>query len=154
MMMPYRPLQLAAALVAAGLLAACGNDAETPATAATGNDTSHGRAVYMGTCSACHQPDGRGLRGAFPPLAGSDWLAGHPVEEAIAVVVQGLSGPLLVNGETYNAVMPPAAHLSDADIAAALSFVYGEWGNDGRRVSAEQVAAVRRGEMPAPAGDP
>lgn len=148
-MMPYRSVRLSAFLAACGLLAACGNDTQAP-TADSGGD-GRGRSVYLSACSACHQPDGRGLRGAFPPLAGSDWLAGHPVEEAVAVVLQGLSGPLVVNGETYNAVMPPAAHLSDDDIAAALSFVYSQWGNDGREVTPAQVAAVRRGEMPAPA---
>jgi mono/diheme cytochrome c family protein len=142
------PIRSTAALALASLLAACGSDTSAPATS-TGSDA--GRAIYMSTCSACHQPEGRGLRGAFPPLAGSDWLASHPTEAAIATVLHGLSGPIEVNGERYNAVMPPIPHLSDEQVAAVLGYVYSQWGNDGRSVTAEQVAAVRRGETPAEA---
>ncbi|HBK57555.1 MAG TPA: nitrite reductase [Xanthomonadales bacterium] len=102
-----------------------------------------GKAAYLANCAACHQPDGKGLPGAFPPLAGSDWLAGNPPETVIASVLKGIQGEMTVNGVTYNNVMPAMSHLSDTDIAAILSHVHGAWGNSGPAVSAEQVAAQR-----------
>jgi nitrite reductase (NO-forming)/hydroxylamine reductase len=103
------------------------------------------KAAYLANCAACHQPDGKGLPGAFPPLAGSDWLTANPAETVIASVLKGLQGEMVVNGVTYNNVMPAMSHLSDTDIAAILSHVYTSWGNAGPAVSAEQVAAQRAG---------
>jgi mono/diheme cytochrome c family protein len=80
-----------------------------------------GADVYQGACASCHRPDGAGVSGAFPPLAGNP-NATDPayVEE---VVRNGKSGPIEVNGETYDAVMPPVANLTDAEIAAVAAFV-------------------------------
>ncbi|MDX1572304.1 MAG: cytochrome D1 domain-containing protein, partial [Xanthomonadales bacterium] len=64
---------------------------------------------------------------------------------AIDTVLGGMSGPITVNGQTYNAVMPPMSHLSDAEIAAILSYVYGAWGNDGDAIAAAEVASARAG---------
>ena len=102
----------------------------------------HGKKVYDGNCAACHQPDGAGLKGAFPPLAGSDYLQGDR-KQVMTAALFGLSGPITVNGEQYNGVMPSMGHLSDADLAAALTYVWGSWGNDGAAVSVEEVAALR-----------
>ena len=65
----------------------------------------YGKKVYEGNCAACHQVDGRGLTGAFPPLAGSDYLRGER-EDVLAVALFGLSGPITVNGQDFNAMMP------------------------------------------------
>lgn len=101
-----------------------------------------GEAGYKSYCQSCHQPDGSGMAGVFPPLAGSDYLLEDP-ERAIGIVLQGLSGPIEVNGNTYNAVMPHLAYLSDEQIADVLTYVLNAWGNDGGYVSVEQVAAGR-----------
>jgi nitrite reductase (NO-forming)/hydroxylamine reductase len=101
-----------------------------------------GKAVYLANCAACHQPDGTGLKGAFPPLAGSDYLQGDR-KQVMTAALFGLSGPITVNGEQYNGVMPSMGHLSDEDLAAALTFVWGSWGNTGSAVSVEEVAALR-----------
>lgn len=102
-----------------------------------------GKQVYMGLCFACHQPDGKGLPGAFPPLAGSDFLqADH--ERAVRIVLKGLTGPVTVSGQSFNSVMPPQeAVLTDAQIADALTFVLNTWGNKGDPLSAAQVKAIR-----------
>jgi len=102
-----------------------------------------GKQVFMGLCFACHQPDGKGLPGAFPPLAGSDFLlADH--ERAVRIVLKGLTGPVTVNGQTINSVMPPQeAVLTDAQIADVLTFVLNSWGNTGDALSAAQVKAIR-----------
>jgi nitrite reductase (NO-forming)/hydroxylamine reductase len=101
-----------------------------------------GEAVYLANCSACHQPNGKGLPGAFPPLAGSDYLRGNR-QEVMAAALFGLSGPITVNGVAYNGMMPSLGHLTDEDLAAALTYVFGAWGNDLAAVSAAEVAALR-----------
>jgi nitrite reductase (NO-forming) len=65
-----------------------------------------GRRVFAMSCFACHQPDGRGIAGVFPPLAGSDVLRGDRAR-VVSIPVKGLSGPLTVNGKAYNSLMPP-----------------------------------------------
>jgi len=102
-----------------------------------------GKQVYMGLCFACHQPDGKGLPGAFPPLAGSDFLAADH-ERAIRIVLKGLTGPVTVNGTTINSAMPPQeAVLTDAQIADVLTYVLNSWGNKGEAYTAAQVKAIR-----------
>jgi len=105
-----------------------------------------GQRVYASTCSACHQGEGQGVAAAFPPLASSDFLnADKP--RAIAAVLFGLTGPVTVNGQPFNSVMP-ALGMSDDDVANALTYVYSQWQNAGHDVTPEEVAAVRRGGPP------
>ncbi len=101
-----------------------------------------GEAVYIANCAACHQPDGTGLKGAFPPLAGSDYLQGDR-KQVMSAALFGLSGPITVNGVDYDGVMPSLGHLPDEDLAAALTYVFGSWGNDLAAVSVAEVAALR-----------
>jgi nitrite reductase (NO-forming) len=101
-----------------------------------------GGALFNGTCSVCHQANGQGLEGVFPPLAKSDYLAADTTR-AIATVINGLSGPITVNGKTYNSVMPPMSQLADDEVANLLTYVGNSWGNSSAAVSAEQVAKVR-----------
>jgi nitrite reductase (NO-forming) len=102
-----------------------------------------GKQVYMGLCFACHQPDGKGLPGAFPPLAGSDFLQADR-ERAVRIVLKGLTGPVTVNGTTINSAMPPQeAVLTDAQIADVLTYVFNSWGNSGDAFSAAKVKAIR-----------
>jgi nitrite reductase (NO-forming) len=100
-----------------------------------------GRRVYGRTCIACHQANGQGVPGTFPPLAGSDFLNDNP-RRAIGIVLNGLTGPVVVKGTTYNAVMP-ALRLGDDDIAYVLTYVLSQWGNSGAVVSREEVRHAR-----------
>jgi len=100
-----------------------------------------GERVYKNVCAACHQPSGLGIAGSFPPLAGSDFLNADK-DRAIRIAIGGLSGRIVVNGKEYNSQMP-ALNLSDEDIANALTYVYGQWGNAGHEVKPAEVAAVR-----------
>ena len=102
-----------------------------------------GKEAYLHNCSACHQPDGKGLTGAFPPLAGADWLRDKTPAQVAATVLTGLQGEIVVNGVTYNSLMPAQSHISDADIAAIITWVLGSWDNPGGSISAEEVAALR-----------
>ncbi|HSI56810.1 MAG TPA: copper-containing nitrite reductase [Ideonella sp.] len=102
-----------------------------------------GQALFAGTCSTCHQATGAGLPGVFPPLAKSDWLAANP-KAAIDAVLHGLSGPVKVNGQDYNSVMPPMNQLTDDEIANILTYVLGSWGNAGGRITKAEVAERRK----------
>jgi nitrite reductase (NO-forming) len=116
--------------------------AEIIGTATKEQRVAAGAVLYNGTCSVCHQQNGAGLEGVFPPLANSDYLMAD-TERAIAVVLNGLTGEVVVNGNTFNSVMPPMSQLNDDEIANILTFALNNWGNDGDTVSAEEVAAVR-----------
>jgi nitrite reductase (NO-forming) len=112
-----------------------------------------GAQVYTTTCAACHQPNGAGIPGAFPPLANSDYLMANK-ERAIGVVLHGLSGPITVNGVPFNAVMPGLS-LSDRDVAAVLSYVRRNFGNTASDMVTEaDVARVRASGLYKPAGMP
>ena len=101
-----------------------------------------GMAVYASNCQACHQADGQGLAGAFPPLAQSDFLAGNR-GEVLQAALFGLSGPITVNGVEYNGVMPSMGYLTDQELADAVTYVFSSWGNSLAGVSVEEVAALR-----------
>lgn len=100
-----------------------------------------GKTVYSSTCMACHQANGEGIMGVFPPLAKADYL-NESVTRAIENVKFGLSGEIEVNGNLYNSVMP-AQNISDQDVANVLTYVYNNWGNNGAEVTTEMVRAVK-----------
>jgi nitrite reductase (NO-forming) len=101
-----------------------------------------GGALYNGTCSVCHQATGEGIPTVFPPLAKSDFLNADKVR-AIGAVLNGLTGPVTVNGNTYNSVMPPMSQLNDDEVANILTYVLNSFGNNGGQVSAADVAHQR-----------
>jgi nitrite reductase (NO-forming) len=109
-----------------------------------------GKALFAGTCSACHQVEGQGLAAVFPPLAGSDYLNADQAR-AINVVLNGLSGKVTVNGAAYDSVMPPMSQLNDDEVANILTFVLNSWGNKGGQISSAQVKE-KRAATPRPAG--
>src|SRR5690606_26372683 len=108
-----------------------------------GGAATGGEQAYLANCAACHQPDGKGLAGAFPPLAASDWLQGKTAADVATTVLTGLDGEIVVNGVTYNSLMPAQSHISDADIAAISTYVMNQWGNPGGSVTEAEVAARR-----------
>ncbi len=101
-----------------------------------------GEALYTGTCSVCHQANGAGLPNVFPPLAKSDFLMADK-QRAIGIVVNGLSGPVKVNGAQFDSVMPPMSQLTDDEVANILTYVRNSWGNQGEAVGKDEVAKVR-----------
>ena len=106
-----------------------------------------GKLIYnRPTCVTCHQADGNGTPGQFPPLAGSDWVSEAEPGRLIRIVLNGLQGSINVNGKSYNGTMVPwKDQLTDKEVAAVLSYVRGnkDWGNKYPPVKPEQVAAVR-----------
>ena len=93
-------------------------------------------------CVTCHQANGMGVAGAFPPLVGSGEFYGDCTKHA-GLIINGLNGPVEVQGVTYNAVMPPQANLSNHEIAAVITYVRKSWGNDDGHCMPAQVAAAR-----------
>jgi len=102
---------------------AVAREAEEKAVTAAVDPALAGRRIYTARCQACHQADGKGVPGAFPPLVGSEWVTGAP-ETVVHIVLDGLQGPVQVAGQTYNGAMPAWRDLlSDAEIAAVVTFV-------------------------------
>ena len=100
-----------------------------------------GKQTYMQLCFACHMPDGKGMPKVFPPLAGADYLLAD-TDRAIRIAKKGLTGPVTVNGETYNSIMPPNDHLTDQQVADVVTYVLNAWGNDGGSVTVDDVRRV------------
>lgn len=122
--------------VLAFAVAVCGGAAELSP------QQERGRAHFSRYCVACHQLNGEGARGAFPPLAGSDFLMADK-DRSIGIVIQGLSGKIMVNGAEYNGVMPPPGVPDDEEIADVLTYVRNSWGNRGEPVTMAEVQTVR-----------
>ncbi len=100
-----------------------------------------GKKTYLASCFACHGQDGKGIPAVFPPLAGSDFLKADK-DRAIRVILKGLTGPVTVNGKTYNSAMPPQ-DLTDDQTADVLTYVNNAFGNTNGPVTAEDVKRVR-----------
>jgi len=125
-----------AVIVAAGLIFTI------PHAKVMGAQPPDGRAIFLLNCAACHQPNGQG-GGPYPPLAGNPDINKVDSAGVIQTVLNGRSGPITVNGAQYGGNMPSWRELSDADIAAVLTYVRTAWGNGAPAVSADQVAAAR-----------
>ncbi len=115
-----------AAWTIAGLIAAL-----IACNAAWASNEEAGRDLYVKTCSACHQPDGKGIPDAFPALAGNALVQGN-VKDFAAVPLTGRGG------------MPNfSSRLGNATLAQILNYVRNAWGNKGTPISAADIAALR-----------
>jgi len=104
---------------------------------------SAGHELFNQYCATCHQEDGIGLSGAVPPLDGSPFVTAES-DVPVSIVLMGISGPITVNGDRYNGRMPTFRPvLSDADIAAILSYVRQAWSNDADAVAPRRVGTLR-----------
>jgi mono/diheme cytochrome c family protein len=125
-------LVFALALVAA----ACGggSSTETPATTSPaeqsteapsgGGDVAAGEKIYVGTCAACHAPDGTGVTGLGKPIVGSEFVAGLSEQELVDFIKVGRDPGDPAN--TTGVGMPPKGgnpSLSDSDIADVVSYI-------------------------------
>lgn len=102
-----------------------------------------GRQLY-GNCLPCHQANGQGMRGLYPPLAGSEWVNGD-AQVLSQIVLRGLNGPITVQGSIYNSIMPAwSQRFDDREMAALLTYIRSNFGNSAEEVSPETVGAARR----------
>ncbi|UCH27858.1 MAG: cytochrome c [Trueperaceae bacterium] len=108
-----------------------------------------GETVYA-NCLACHQAEGQGLPGVFPPLAGhAPSLYRADRDQLPLTILYGLQGTIEVSGQSYTGLMPQWPQLSDEEIAAVLNYILNAWGNDQllpddySPYRAEELAALR-----------
>ena len=112
-----------------------------PLTAAEAASFERGRELFARNCVSCHHPSGRGEPGKAPPLRHSPWVLGS--EEVLGrIVLQGMGGPLEIDGQEWNQEMP-AFVAGDADIADLLTYLRREWGHGAEPLTAEQIAGIR-----------
>jgi mono/diheme cytochrome c family protein len=100
-----------------------------------------GKKVYNTNCASCHHADGLGQPGMYPPMGGSEWVCGNKVRLA-AILLQGLSGPLTVNGNSYGAAVMPAwgPNLTDDKIADVMTYIRASFGNTDNAVTEDEVS--------------
>lgn len=106
--------------------------------------SANGAQLYTANCVACHQANGTGLPGVFPPLSGSEWVDAEDPGVVIRIVLQGVQGPLTVDGAQYNGMMPPFHDkFSDEEMAAIVNYIRTNFGNSASETDAQYVAQVR-----------
>ncbi|HEY4968536.1 MAG TPA: cytochrome c [Steroidobacteraceae bacterium] len=131
--------------------------AAEPAPASSGDNGSGGAAVFANRCAVCHGPQAAGIPGSFPSLheqvvafakipQGRDYL--------VMVVTTGLMGNLKVGGVAYNGVMPAQSGLSEAEVAAVLSYLASGLGKDDSGTAALSAADVTEARARHPDGAP
>lgn len=97
-----------------------------------------GKTVFQGSCAACHGVDGKGQPGYFPPLAGNPDLFKDRIFP-VQVVLNGISGPITVEDQSYNGSMPAFNHLSDVEIAAVVNFIRNAWESDSKEAQMKPI---------------
>ena len=156
--LPWFVIMLIGAMAACGIISIAGmrddlgsryGDSRTaaalmpPTVAKTGESaTVDGGQVFTAKCAACHQATGLGIPGVFPPLAGSEWVRGSD-KVLVQIPLHGISGTLQVKGASYHGTMPSFNTLSDAEIAAVLTYVRSHFTNSASAVSPATVTAGR-----------
>ena len=106
-------------------------------------DTRAGRVMYNSYCTACHQRNGKGDNNRFPPLVNSEWVTGSR-DRLIDIVLNGYEGDIIVDGKTYNGLMPQNRHLDDHAIASILTYIRKRFGGESSSISALEVAKIRK----------
>ncbi|MCX7802207.1 MAG: c-type cytochrome [Meiothermus ruber] len=133
-----------------------GPQSSAPAAPQTTSSTASPSQAYA-VCQGCHQPNGAGVAGAFPPLAGhvADILNAKGGRAYLPlVIVNGLQGSIRVGATNYNTPMPGFPSLSDAQLADLLNYIATAWGNDRllkdfKPYTADEVKGLRKQMTPA-----
>ncbi len=103
----------------------------------------NGLILFNSYCASCHQRNGKGDNNRYPPLAGSDWLTGNN-EQLIRIILNGMQGEIVVNGKTYNGVMPAhGGFLDDHAIASIATYINKRFRNDKKLISSAEVSKIR-----------
>lgn len=136
---PHAARRVALSLAVAAALAA----APTGGAQAPNAQAPDGAKIYSTTCASCHQANGLGTEGTYPPLGGSEW-ATEGEGRIVRILLHGLTGEVEVAGETYSGLMPPwGGALKDAELAAVASYVRASFGNRAAPITAATVARLR-----------
>lgn len=161
---PWPVIALALALAAWGILTflysymAADDSQQQPASqteqagsekVATTNSTEtaapdNGAQLFESYCASCHQNNGTGVSEAIPPLAGSNWVLASG-EQTASILLFGISGPIKVQGTTYNGRMPTFGDtLNNSEVAAIVNYIRASWGNSADAISADLVQTQRQ----------
>jgi cytochrome c551 len=103
-----------------------------------------GQVLYKTHCANCHQENGQGLAGLYPPIAGSDFLKKNK-ELVLCSMRNGLKDTIVVNGKTYRQPMPANTQLQALDVAEIATYIYNEWGNEKVITDVKRVQKVLEG---------
>jgi mono/diheme cytochrome c family protein len=109
------------------------------------NKSVSGQLVYNNNCLSCHQADGKGVIGMNPPLSKTQWVLGDK-KQLITILLKGMKQQLVIGDEIYDNAMPAQSHLSDKEIAAVLSYVRSNFGNQATAITELEVKNVRQGK--------
>ncbi|GAC1349017.1 MAG: hypothetical protein NVSMB19_02090 [Vulcanimicrobiaceae bacterium] len=112
--------------------------------AAAGGGAAKGQTIYTANCAGCHQANGAGQAGVFPPLGGSDYVTGD-TKRLGHILLYGLNGKIAVKGVDYNGQMPAwKGQLSNADIANVLTYIRSSWGNKAAAYPEAELAGITK----------
>lgn len=102
-----------------------------------------GENLYLKYCMACHQVDGSGVPGMYPPLINSPTVNASDKNKFINVLLNGLKGPIEVHGKTYNQQMPKQDFLTDEELSLIINYVSVSFDNEGHKVTPADIKAQR-----------
>jgi mono/diheme cytochrome c family protein len=115
--------------------------------------SSTGESLYLQYCAACHQPNGKGIPGFFPPLAANPLVVSEDpgkIQEYLGRVIFGYHGGLMVDGQLYSGTMPPVGYLEcyhDSELLALINYQRTAWGNAAKPVTLSDLAKARGAKM-------
>jgi mono/diheme cytochrome c family protein len=116
---------------------------ENPVSAISSKVMENGLSIYKAHCFACHQTTGTGIKGLYPPLADNKTVTGDK-NQLITILLNGMSGEIVINGEKYNQVMIPHNFLNDKQIADVLTYIRNSFGNQANQITAAEVKKMRK----------
>ncbi|WP_303901234.1 c-type cytochrome [Thiohalomonas denitrificans] len=109
-----------------------------------------GEALYFEHCAVCHQPDGKGIPGIIPPVAGHPLVNSDDPEKVqvyLSRVIFGYHGGLIVDRQVYSGRMPPIGYIgrvNDSELLDLINYTRTAWDNDARPVTFKELAAARQ----------
>ena len=104
-----------------------------------------GKKIFAVRCASCHQANGLGIQGQYPPLVGTKWATTEPALISY-IILKGLKGEITVKGEVYGssaAVNMAAVPITDREIANVTTYVRKAWGNDASEITEDEVSSFR-----------
>ena len=113
-----------------------------PGKNSTANTVINGKIVYDKYCLACHQADGSGVPGLYPPIKNTEWVTGDK-ETLVKIILEGMKDEIEVNGIIYSNEMPAQNYLTDREIADVLTYIRSNFENKADSVSAAFVKSLR-----------
>lgn len=111
--------------------------------------SSLGHSLYIQHCSACHQADGKGVPGFFPPLADNARVNSNEpriIQKYLRRIIFGYHGGLVVNNQMYSGKMPPIGYvgrLNDSELLDLINYQRSAWGSNVRPVTFTELAKAR-----------